>query len=152
MGDSRAVIPVIAGILIVGLFVAQLIIPSSDQIVYGQLSAPDPYNPYGQPIPSWVDQNFRWYGEGLIAQGELVNAIKYLIDEEIMVIDTPTASSGDFLQSDVAEKGIVIIDSIPSALISWSILSSVLEIKLKSDSLYCTVDSVVSLVSLPDAS
>ena len=44
-------------------------------------------------IPDWVDQNFRWYGEGAIAQSELVNAIKYLIDEEIMVIDTPTASS-----------------------------------------------------------
>ena len=45
-------------------------------------------------IPDWVDQNFRWYGEGVIAQSELINAIKYLIDEEIMILEKPTASSG----------------------------------------------------------
>ena len=73
-------------------------------------------------IPDWVDQNFRWYGEGAIAQSELINAIKYLIDEEIMVIDRPTASSGDSLQSDLAAKGIIVIDSIPRDLAAKGII------------------------------
>jgi hypothetical protein len=41
----------------------------------------------GQAIPDWVDQNFRWYGEGLIEQSELINAIKFLIDDGIMILD-----------------------------------------------------------------
>lgn len=38
-------------------------------------------------IPGWVDQNFRWYAEGAIAQSELVNAIKFLIDDGIMILE-----------------------------------------------------------------
>lgn len=37
-------------------------------------------------IPDWVDQNFVWYGKGLISQTELVNAIKYLTDNDIIFI------------------------------------------------------------------
>ena len=96
------------------------------QEVYGEEDLPlsIPFGGTGseKSIPDWVDQNFRWYGEGAISQSELVNAIKFLIDEEIMIIDTPTASSGDFLQSDLAEKGIVIVDSIPSDLAAKGII------------------------------
>jgi len=42
-------------------------------------------------IPDWVDQNFKWYGEGLISQTELINAIKYLIDNDIMILDPERA-------------------------------------------------------------
>jgi len=44
-------------------------------------------------IPDWVDQNFRWYSEGLIEQSELVNAIKYLIDNDILILDPERANT-----------------------------------------------------------
>ncbi len=40
----------------------------------------------GEPIPDWVDQNFRWYGEGLIAQSELLNSLEFLVKEEIIIL------------------------------------------------------------------
>ena len=38
-------------------------------------------------IPDWVDQNFRWYGQGQITQTEILNAIKYLIENNILIIE-----------------------------------------------------------------
>jgi len=59
-------------------------------------------------IPTWVDQNFRWYGENQISQTELLNAIKYLIEEKIMVIDhseTPSTSTSHLPEwTDVADS------------------------------------------------
>ena len=37
-------------------------------------------------IPDWVDQNFKWYGQGQIQQSELLNAMKFLLDNNIMYI------------------------------------------------------------------
>ena len=37
-------------------------------------------------IPSWVVQIFVWYGEELITQSELLNTLKYLLDNNIMFI------------------------------------------------------------------
>jgi len=39
-------------------------------------------------IPDWVDQNFRWYGQGQITQTEILNSLKYLIENEIIIIET----------------------------------------------------------------
>jgi len=76
-----------------------LLVPVGAQNVFGP-AVPLPQatllsNPTidAKAIPDWVDQNFRWYGEGLIAQGELVNAIKYLIENEIMVLDPERANT-----------------------------------------------------------
>ena len=41
--------------------------------------------PIGQ-IPSWVENIFVWYGEGIVSEDELLNAIKYLINEDIFVV------------------------------------------------------------------
>ena len=38
-------------------------------------------------IPSWVKNIFVWYGEGIVSEDELLNAIKYLINEKILVIN-----------------------------------------------------------------
>jgi len=119
---SKAIIFTIAALT--GL----LLVPAGAQSVFGPAVPLQPATLLSNPtidataIPDWVDQNFRWYGEGLIAQSELVNAIKYLIDEEIMVIDTPTASSGDSLRNDLAAKGIVIVNNIPSDLAAKGII------------------------------
>lgn len=46
----------------------------------------------GKAIPDWVDQNFRWYGQGQITQTELLNAMKYLLDNNIMFISEEAAT------------------------------------------------------------
>ena len=38
-------------------------------------------------IPSWVKAIFAWYGEGKINDSELVQAIKFLVDNKIIVIE-----------------------------------------------------------------
>jgi hypothetical protein len=40
-----------------------------------------------EKIPSWVKNIFVWYGEGIVSEDELLNAIKYLINEKILVIN-----------------------------------------------------------------
>ena len=40
-----------------------------------------------QKIPSWVKNIFVWYGQGQVSENELLNAIKYLINEGILVVD-----------------------------------------------------------------
>jgi len=42
-------------------------------------------------VPDWVDQNFRWYGQGQIQQSELLNAMKFLLDNNIMFISDEAA-------------------------------------------------------------
>ena len=39
-----------------------------------------------EKIPSWVKNIFVWYGEGIVLEDELLNAIKYLINEDIFVV------------------------------------------------------------------
>jgi len=38
-------------------------------------------------IPIWVKNIFLWYGQDQVSEDELLNAIKYLIDEGILVVD-----------------------------------------------------------------
>ena len=40
-----------------------------------------------QKIPSWVKNIFLWYGQDQVSEDELLNAIKYLIDEGILVVE-----------------------------------------------------------------
>lgn len=75
-------------------------------------------------IPTWVDQNFRWYGENRISQTDLLNAIKYLIEEKIMVIDhseTPASSTShlpEWTDNDDSDPGVAqIAPSQPKVII-----------------------------------
>ena len=55
-------------------------------------------------IPDWVDQNFRWYGQGQITQTELLNAMKYLLDNNIMFISEEAAQEVQDLREKVEEQ------------------------------------------------
>ena len=48
-------------------------------------------NPLPNAVPDWVDQNFIWYGQGQIEQSELLNAMKFLLDNNIMFISDEAA-------------------------------------------------------------
>ena len=42
-------------------------------------------------IPGWVDNNFKWYGEGKIAQSDLLNSLTYMLDNGYMHLSDKTA-------------------------------------------------------------
>ena len=39
-------------------------------------------------VPGWVKNTAKWYGEGKISETEFVNAIKYLIENNIIVLES----------------------------------------------------------------
>jgi len=45
----------------------------------------------GQAIPGWVDNNFRWYAEGLIEQTDLLNSLSFLLDNGHMHLSDKAA-------------------------------------------------------------
>ena len=40
-----------------------------------------------ESVPGWVKNNALWYGQGDISEAEFLNAIKFLIEEGIIVLD-----------------------------------------------------------------
>ena len=51
-------------------------------------------------IPDWVDQSFRWYGQGQITQSELLNSMKYLLDNSIMHLSEKAAKEVNDLRAE----------------------------------------------------
>ena len=39
-------------------------------------------------IPEWIKNNALWYGQGVISETEFLNAVKFLIENDILVIGT----------------------------------------------------------------
>jgi len=40
-----------------------------------------------ETIPEWVKNNALWYGQGVISEAEFLNAIKFLIENNVLVIE-----------------------------------------------------------------
>ena len=56
--------------------------------VLAEAQEKDAYNQYSNDkIPNWIKDIFVWYGQDKISEDELLNAIKYLIIEKILIID-----------------------------------------------------------------
>ena len=46
-------------------------------------------NVLAQNIPEWIKNTALWYGQGNISETEFLNAIKFLIENEVIVIESP---------------------------------------------------------------
>ena len=46
-----------------------------------------------ESIPEWVKNNALWYGQGDISETEFLNAIKFLIENDVLVIEPAVAES-----------------------------------------------------------
>ncbi len=49
-------------------------------------------NAVAESIPKWIKNNALWYGQGDISESEFLNAIKFLIDTGVIVLDTTVVS------------------------------------------------------------
>ena len=45
-----------------------------------------------ESVPDWVKNNALWYGQGIVSESEFLNAIKFLIENEVIVIEEQTKS------------------------------------------------------------
>ncbi|HJJ22978.1 MAG TPA: plastocyanin/azurin family copper-binding protein [Nitrosopumilus sp.] len=46
-----------------------------------------------ESVPDWVKNNALWYGQGIISEAEFLNAIKFLIEEGVIVLESGVISS-----------------------------------------------------------
>ena len=49
-------------------------------------------NAVAESVPEWIKNNALWYGQGDISESEFLNAIKFLIDTGVIVLDTTVVS------------------------------------------------------------
>lgn len=47
----------------------------------------------GDLVPDWVKNTAKWYGEGKISETEFLNAIRYLVDNKIILLEKTAAKA-----------------------------------------------------------
>ena len=70
------------------------------------------YDVAAESVPDWIKNTALWYGEGAISETEFLNAIKYLIENKIIVLDLdkfeekkPTSSTNVIIPNGNSEMG-----------------------------------------------
>jgi len=62
-----------------------------DRTIYDVVGLPNPVQiepePKVQKIPDWIKNTFAWYVQGQISEDEVLNAIKFLVNQGIIVLD-----------------------------------------------------------------
>ena len=54
-----------------------------------------------ESVPAWVKNNALWYGQGVISETEFLNAIKFLIENKVIVIESAETVSSKILEASV---------------------------------------------------
>jgi plastocyanin len=54
-----------------------------------------------EPVPEWIKNNALWYGQGTISEAEFLNAIKFLIENEIIVLDNTKEITSEIIEATV---------------------------------------------------
>jgi plastocyanin len=54
-----------------------------------------------ESIPEWVKNNALWYGQGTISETEFLNAIKFLIENDVLVIKSVESESSKNIDATV---------------------------------------------------
>lgn len=64
---------------------------------------------FAEQVPSWVKNTAKWYGEGKISENEFLNAIRFLLNNGIIILDEstkPITPSSTATNQELIEKGI----------------------------------------------
>ncbi|MGY5147238.1 MAG: cupredoxin domain-containing protein [Candidatus Nitrosopumilus sp. bin_7KS] len=88
-----------------------------------------------ESVPEWVKNNALWYGQGDISELEFLNAIKFLIDTGVIILDTMGVS-------EMTETMIVIPNGNSNVSGSGFYLPLNLEIKTNTKVIWVNEDSV----------
>ena len=61
-------------------------------------------NVNAESVPDWVKNTAKWYADGTISETEFLNAIKFLIENEFIVLDLKTIDLGGTIESEEPPK------------------------------------------------
>ena len=70
----------------VGFVISEAVAQGPVPVPYPNVAKTD-----AKAIPDWVDNNFRWYGEGAITQSDLLNSLSFLLDNGHMHLSDKAA-------------------------------------------------------------
>jgi len=54
-----------------------------------------------ESVPEWIKNNALWYGQGIVSEIEFLNAIKFLIENDIIILESKGMESSENLSSTV---------------------------------------------------
>ena len=54
-----------------------------------------------ESVPEWVKNSALWYGQGAISETEFLNTIKFLIENDIIVLDTEKESTPQIMDATI---------------------------------------------------
>lgn len=93
---NKIIIPVIVGILVFSIGLSQQVYAPDDQPENLSLGG------NAKAIPDWVNNNFKWYGEGKIGQADLLNSLKFMLDNNLMHLSDEAAQEMKALRDENA--------------------------------------------------
>lgn len=59
---------------------------------------------YAEKIPDWVKNNFEWFAQDLISEDEIISALQFLINNDIIIIDSATRAA-DIITENKSDAG-----------------------------------------------
>jgi len=89
-----------------------------------------------EQIPNWIKKSFSWYAEELISENELLDSIKYLIENQIILIDLDSISIPE--RSKFSVGGVV--SKSPTLIADYTVLIYVVGSDLESEYYLATDD------------
>jgi plastocyanin len=48
-----------------------------------------------ESVPEWIKNNALWYGQGIVSETEFLNAIKFLIENDIIILESKDMESSE---------------------------------------------------------
>jgi plastocyanin len=61
-------------------------------LIFSVMLIPVVYSASAESIPEWIRNNALWYGQGIVSEAEFLNAIKFLIENDIIVLENKVTS------------------------------------------------------------
>ena len=54
-----------------------------------------------QSVPEWVKNNALWYGQGIVSEAEFLNVVKFLIENDIIVIESTGVEFSEIIDATI---------------------------------------------------
>ena len=54
-----------------------------------------------ESVPDWVKNTALWYGEGIVSESEFINMIKFLIENDVIIIETESEEISEIMNAEI---------------------------------------------------
>ena len=63
-------------------------------LIFSVMLIPVGHSASAESIPEWIRNNALWYGQGIISEAEFLNGIKFLIENDIIILENKDEGNG----------------------------------------------------------